>query len=440
MKAPHRQRGPSPFRAVLAGGANALLTGAEVATGVLGGPVLAAAVREAKSDVVSGIAGPRLAAVAPRRAAAARWPTRAARWRRCTRCRRKSQVMNLQLLALQEKVGAGEPHVHHGQRQRPRPSTTPRRRSCRTSTRKPRARAPLLPPGRCRPKRGGTFRRLTMVKINRTGIWGVRWRPTGRSPRVSTGPAGKDFAEKLDKPASAGRVAPSGRPGPVAAAQLQGVMVGDIAAELKAGQDQPGGGGGPGDGPGAGQPRRAPTPRPGCAAKVEAALQEAVETTRCCESKISQPVADSRPWRSAVALPPPVASGGAGRRLLECPASRDDLPRLGRKLERLGVEGRPARRPASRPGRRGWSSCRSMSHHSPFTLHSPPLPRHPAGGQGLVADAHPQLAGGALQGFQDLLGLHQRSGLLVLGVSVRASEVNSERLRAGPAASPAGSP
>jgi hypothetical protein len=47
----------SPFRDVLAGGANALMTGAEVATGVLGGPVLAAAVRQAKGDVVSSIAG-----------------------------------------------------------------------------------------------------------------------------------------------------------------------------------------------------------------------------------------------------------------------------------------------------------------------------------------------------------------------------------------------
>jgi hypothetical protein len=51
------QSDPSPFRNVLAGGANALLTGAEVATGVLGGPVLAAAVRQAKGDVVSSIAG-----------------------------------------------------------------------------------------------------------------------------------------------------------------------------------------------------------------------------------------------------------------------------------------------------------------------------------------------------------------------------------------------
>jgi hypothetical protein len=54
---PQVQQSPSPFRNVLAGGANALLTGAEVATGVLGGPVLAAAVRQAKGDVVSSIAG-----------------------------------------------------------------------------------------------------------------------------------------------------------------------------------------------------------------------------------------------------------------------------------------------------------------------------------------------------------------------------------------------
>lgn len=54
-----RQTAPpaTPFRDVLAGGANVLMTGAEVATGVIGGPVLAAAVREAKTDVVGGIGG-----------------------------------------------------------------------------------------------------------------------------------------------------------------------------------------------------------------------------------------------------------------------------------------------------------------------------------------------------------------------------------------------
>ena len=73
---PAANAGPSPFRAVLAGGTNALLTGAEVATGVLGGPVLAAAVREAKADVVSGIAGtPGGAAAAPPAPRRPRWPT-----------------------------------------------------------------------------------------------------------------------------------------------------------------------------------------------------------------------------------------------------------------------------------------------------------------------------------------------------------------------------
>ena len=47
----------TPFRNVLAGGASALLTGAEVATSVMAGPVLAAAVRETRADVVDAIAG-----------------------------------------------------------------------------------------------------------------------------------------------------------------------------------------------------------------------------------------------------------------------------------------------------------------------------------------------------------------------------------------------
>lgn len=41
----------TPFADVLTGGANALLTGAEVAGGALGGPVVAAAIRQARTSV-----------------------------------------------------------------------------------------------------------------------------------------------------------------------------------------------------------------------------------------------------------------------------------------------------------------------------------------------------------------------------------------------------
>jgi hypothetical protein len=102
---PDANRGPSPFASILAGGANALLTGAEVATGVLGGPVLAAAVREAKSEVVSGIAGAPGGGGAVGAAATA-LANPGSEMSAMHAMQKESQVFNLQLLALQEKVGA----------------------------------------------------------------------------------------------------------------------------------------------------------------------------------------------------------------------------------------------------------------------------------------------------------------------------------------------
>jgi hypothetical protein len=101
---PDANKGPSPFRTILASGTNALLTGAEVATGVLGGPVLAAAVREAKSDVVSGIAGAPGGGAAGAAASALANP--GSEMSAMHAMQKESQVFNLQLLALQEKVGA----------------------------------------------------------------------------------------------------------------------------------------------------------------------------------------------------------------------------------------------------------------------------------------------------------------------------------------------
>jgi hypothetical protein len=102
---PSANAGPSPFRAVLASGTNALLTGAEVATGVLGGPVLAAAVREAKADVVSGIAGTPGGGAAGA-AASALGGAPGSEMASMHAMQKESQVFNLQLLALQEKVSA----------------------------------------------------------------------------------------------------------------------------------------------------------------------------------------------------------------------------------------------------------------------------------------------------------------------------------------------
>jgi hypothetical protein len=102
---PEANSGPSPFRTILASGTSALLTGAEVATGVLGGPVLAAAVREAKSDVVSGIAGGGGGGGAAGAAASA-LANPGSEMSAMHAMQKESQVFNLQLLALQEKVGA----------------------------------------------------------------------------------------------------------------------------------------------------------------------------------------------------------------------------------------------------------------------------------------------------------------------------------------------
>ncbi len=41
----------TPFKDVLAGGANALMTGAEIAGGAIGGPVVAAAIRESRNNI-----------------------------------------------------------------------------------------------------------------------------------------------------------------------------------------------------------------------------------------------------------------------------------------------------------------------------------------------------------------------------------------------------
>jgi hypothetical protein len=89
-------RPATPFRDVLAGGVNILLSGAEVATSVVGGPVLAAAVHGARTDVVGGLAGAPPDAVPVDTADPQLGSVQA--------LQRESQAFNLQLLALQEEV------------------------------------------------------------------------------------------------------------------------------------------------------------------------------------------------------------------------------------------------------------------------------------------------------------------------------------------------
>jgi hypothetical protein len=56
-RARQTERPPAPFRDVLAGGVSLLMSGAEVATHVVAGPVMAAAVHDARIGAVSSIAG-----------------------------------------------------------------------------------------------------------------------------------------------------------------------------------------------------------------------------------------------------------------------------------------------------------------------------------------------------------------------------------------------
>jgi hypothetical protein len=106
---------PSPFRDVLAGGVSVLMGGAQVATHVLGAPVLAAAVQNARAGAVAAIAGGAAAAPAVVGAAAAPLGGGAAAGVLASAgdgsdlatmqaMQRESQAFNLQLLNLQEDV------------------------------------------------------------------------------------------------------------------------------------------------------------------------------------------------------------------------------------------------------------------------------------------------------------------------------------------------
>ncbi len=85
----------TPFRQVLAGGLNVLMSGAEVATSVVAGPVLAAAVRETRAEVVGGVAG------VPADAAGGSGDSNLTTMQAM---QRESQAFNMQFLALQEEV------------------------------------------------------------------------------------------------------------------------------------------------------------------------------------------------------------------------------------------------------------------------------------------------------------------------------------------------
>ena len=99
----------APFRSVLAGGVSLLMTGAEVATHVVGGPVLAAAVHDARVGAANSLAGAPGAGFpggGPSSAAAiaAAGATGNPGMTNMEAMMQQGQMSNLQLLALQEQV------------------------------------------------------------------------------------------------------------------------------------------------------------------------------------------------------------------------------------------------------------------------------------------------------------------------------------------------
>jgi len=105
------ERPAPPFRSVLAGGVSLLMTGAEVATHVVGGPVLAAAVHDARVGAARAIAGTPVSAPgiggpasAPAAIAAAGGATGNPELANVESLLQQGELSNQQLLALQQQV------------------------------------------------------------------------------------------------------------------------------------------------------------------------------------------------------------------------------------------------------------------------------------------------------------------------------------------------
>jgi len=105
-RARQTERPAAPFRSVLAGGVSLLMSGAEVATHVVGGPILAAAVHDARAGAAHALAGPGAgpptgAAPTGGLAAAAGAGNPATNM---DALMQEGQMSNLQLLALQQQI------------------------------------------------------------------------------------------------------------------------------------------------------------------------------------------------------------------------------------------------------------------------------------------------------------------------------------------------
>jgi hypothetical protein len=108
-RARQTERPTAPFRSVLAGGVSVLMAGAEVATHVVGGPVLAAAVHDARVGAANAITGPAgngpVGAAPPSALAAAAGGAAGPSGTASVETLLQSgQASNLQLLALQQQV------------------------------------------------------------------------------------------------------------------------------------------------------------------------------------------------------------------------------------------------------------------------------------------------------------------------------------------------
>ena len=107
-RARQTDRPATPFRSVLAGGVSLLMTGAEVATHVVAGPVLAASVHDARVGATSAIAAGGVAGPAGGTTGAAGLAAGGAtgnpEMANVEAMMQQGQVSNLQLLALQQQV------------------------------------------------------------------------------------------------------------------------------------------------------------------------------------------------------------------------------------------------------------------------------------------------------------------------------------------------
>jgi hypothetical protein len=108
-RARQTERPAAPFRSVLAGGVSLLMTGAEVATHVVAGPVLAAAVHDARVGASSAIAGGAMPAApggpgSSRAALVGAAATGNPEMANMEAVMQQGQASNLQLLALQQQV------------------------------------------------------------------------------------------------------------------------------------------------------------------------------------------------------------------------------------------------------------------------------------------------------------------------------------------------